>query len=144
MSNAYSALKQKHQAEVNSFPIAFAFSNEQFKKGMESLGLKEKDTDKVLSIGGGGFIRKTDAAAFTAMFKQHEKEMQAAIDSDPTGEGFIYDMFLYELGNHEYGYTYDLEPTLEALNLTYDEVQASAKLSHGLKLARKDALQEGA
>lgn len=138
MANAYLILKKKHQDEVENFPMAFAFSNKQFDEAMEKLGLAATDTDKVYSIGGGGYIRKTDSESLSEMLGRHTKEMQDAIDSDTTGDGFIYEMFNYELGNHEYGYTWDVEPTLDALGLTLDEVNASAKLKHGLKKARKE------
>lgn len=136
MANTYTILKQKHQTEVDNFPIGFAFSDKQFEEAMEKLGLKVTDTDKVLSIGGGGFIRKTDSEAFGNMFERHEKEMKEAIEADTTGEGFILGMFDYELANHEYCITWELDDTLRALDLTIDEVKASPALSHGLKLAR--------
>lgn len=142
MSNKYLELKNKMQKEVDSFPMVFAFSNEQFKESMEKLGLNKDDTDKIFSIGGGGFIRKTDSEAFGEMFDRHEKEMQAEIDKDETGEGFIKDMFYYELCNHEYSYTRDTESTLDALDLTWTEIKASEKLSHGLQLAKELALED--
>jgi hypothetical protein len=137
MANTYLTLKQKHQAEVDAFPMAFAFSDKQFEEAMAKLELKAKDTDKVLSIGGGGIIRKTDREAFHYMFAKNEIAKKEAIDGDLTGDGFIFDMFSYELANHEYGYTWDVEPTLEALGLTMDEVKADKKLLHGLTKARK-------
>jgi hypothetical protein len=94
MKNAYLALKRKHQEEVNNFPMMFAFSNKQFAEGMAKLGLTENDTDKIYSIGGGGYIRKTDSEALSEMFDRHNKEMKNAIDSDLTGEGFIFDMLI--------------------------------------------------
>jgi hypothetical protein len=133
--NKYRELKQRHQTEVNNFPIKFAFTNEQFEKGMQELGLAPTDTDKVYSISGGGFIRKTDAQAFGDMFKRHGAEMQKEIDADTTGENFIKDMFTYELGNHEYGYTGDLSDTLDSLDLTMDKINNSPNLLKGLQLA---------
>ena len=81
------------------------------------------DIDKILSIGSGVYIRKTDSAAFTEMMARHAAEHQQAIDGDITGDGYIYQMFAYELANHEYGYTYDLDDTLEAAGVTLEEVQ---------------------
>lgn len=134
---SYLILKRKHEVEVNAFPMVFAFSNKQFAEGMAKLGLQVTDTDEVFSIGGGGFIRRTDTREFNEMFERHEKEMKEAIDADLTGEGFILDMFDYELGNHEYCITWDVEPTLDALGFTIEEVEADAKLLHGLNKARK-------
>lgn len=137
MPNAYLALKQKHQEEVNKFPVAFAFSRSQFAEAMAKLGLEEYETNKVYGIGSGGYIRRTDSAALHEMFGRHTDEMQAAIDGDLTGDGFIFDMFSYQLANHEYGYTWDVEPTLDALGLTLQEVNASFNLKRGLNKARK-------
>lgn len=137
MANAYSTLKQKQQQEVDNFPFMFAFSDKQFEEGMAKLGLEASDTDKIYSIGGGGYVRKTDSQAMGEMFGRHAREMQEAIDADPTGDGFIFEMFDYELGNHEYVITWDVDPTLDALGLTIEEVNASEKLKHGLQKAKK-------
>lgn len=141
MKNTYLVLKQKHQNEVNDFPMVFAFGNAQFKEAMKELGLTENDTDKIYSIGGGGFIRKTDSEAFNEMFDRHNKEMKEAIEGDTTGDGFVFDMFTYELANHEYGYTRELDSTLDALGLTMDEIKANDKLVHGLKRACKEIIE---
>ena len=137
MSNLYKELKNKHQQEVNNFPFMFAFDNKQFAEGMKKLGLTENDTDKIYSIGSGGYIRKTDSKALDEMTSKHEKEMQEAINNDITGDGFIYDMFVYELNNHEYGYTCETYDTLQALNLTIEEINSNANLLHGFNKAKK-------
>ena len=140
MKNKYDEIKEKHQKIVNDFPFMFAFSNEQFKTGMEKLGLKETDTDKIISIGGGGFIRKTDLDAYNKMWDTIRKEEKELIDADKTCDGYIKDMFVSELENHEYGYTYELDDTLDALELTYEQVMSSPTLKNGLELARKEVL----
>lgn len=58
--------------------------------------------------------------------------MKDAIADDETGEGFIFEMFLYELDNHEYGYTGETEGALDALGYTADEVLENPKLKRGL------------
>lgn len=135
--NAYLELKRKHEQERNEFPFMFAFDDKQFKEGMEKLGLTEADTDKIYSIGAGGYIRKEDSKVLSEMVERHKKEMQDAINADENGHGFIFDMFDYELANHEYCITWDIEPTLDALGLTNDEVMANEKMKHALELARK-------
>lgn len=135
--NQYNVLRTRQQKEIDAFPFMFAFSQKQFDEGMIRLGLKPTDTDKIYSIGGGGYIRKTDSAAMHEMLDRHAAEMQAAIDADETGEGFVKDMFLYELDNHEFSYTYDMEPALDALGLTMEQVANDRKLSNGLYLARR-------
>ena len=136
--NKYAELKNKIQKEVDEFPMGFAFSNEQFEKMKEELGVKEDS--ELLSIGAGGFIRKTDREAFNELFNNKAKRIDEAIAEDKTGEGFIKDMFLYELANHEYCITYDLEDTLYALDLTYDEVMNDERFLRGLTLAKNEYL----
>lgn len=141
MSNAYRELREAQQAEFNKFPLGAAFSNEQFKEMMAKWGLKEKDTDKILSLGAGAFIRKADKEAYLEMNRKHTRKLNEAIAADKTGEGFIYEMFSYELANHEYGYTGDLEDTLDALGYTSDEINADERLLAGLNKAAKEVME---
>lgn len=97
--NTYKQLKDKHQKEMNAFPLGAAFSNSQFADMMQKWGLTVDDADKICSIGAGCFIRKTDKEAFFNMLKRFKDETNAAIAADTTGDGFIYDMFYYELAN---------------------------------------------
>ena len=69
-----------------------------------------------------------------------KKERDEAIAADKTGDGYIYEMFLCELRNHEYGYTYELDDTLEALGLTYEEIEKDKRLLHGLEKAQSRCL----
>lgn len=62
--NSYDQLRARQQKEVDDFPMAFAFNDKQFAEGMRKLGLDPSETCQVLSIGAGGFIRKTDEDAF--------------------------------------------------------------------------------
>ena len=135
-ANQYQALKEQQQQEVNAFPFFFAFSEEQFSRGMRSFGLLPDELDKIYKLGStGGFFRRTDADRLHEMLDRHEVEMQAAVDGDASGDGFIYEMFLYELANHEYTYTNDLTDTLYALDLTAEEINADKRLQHGLRKA---------
>ena len=138
MTNKYYELKQRQQKEVDDFPMMFAFSNSQFDEGMKKLGFEPTEIDKIYSIGAGGYIRKTDSMAFNSMFDKFDEEMKKAIEEDPTGENFIYEMFLYELNNHEYGYTYELDDTLQALDLTREKINKDERLVNGLSKAIKE------
>jgi len=136
--NTYKQLKNKHQKEFSDFPILFAFSNEQFENGMKELGLNSNDTDKIYGLNGtGGYYRRSDADTLHNMFDRHEREMKEAIEADTTGEGFIFDMFDYELANHEYGYTGSITDTLDALGLTIKDINNNPLLVKGLEKARK-------
>jgi hypothetical protein len=134
----YLEMKARHQKEVEAFPMAFAFNNEQFKEGMEKLGFDVKDTQKVLSIGGGGFIRRSDSDAYSAMFERINAEETEARKNDD----YLFQMFAYELSNHEYCYTWDLTDTLRSLGLTLEEVRANAQMNNALCRAIDEARQE--
>jgi len=136
--NAYVEMKNRHQQEVNAFPFFFAFSDKQFEEGMAKFGLSPKDTDKIYSFGRtGGFYLRTDAPRLREMMDRHDKEMDEAIAADPTGEGFILEMFNEELADHEYVVSCDVSSTLDALGLEPEDIEKDQRLQHGLKLAKK-------
>lgn len=138
--NKYMEMRHRHQAEVNAFPMHFCFGEEQVRKKFEELGLdREKDLDKIVVIKGtGGFVLKKDAPALKEMLDRHSREMEEAIAGDKSGDGFIYEMFLYELNNHEYGYTYDASDTLRSLGLTLKQIEANPAMKHGWEKAKKE------
>jgi len=131
----YVQMKNRHQREFDDLPIFFAFSNEQFKKGMEKLGLTENDTHLIFKINGGGFYKKTDSHLLQSYLGRTNLEMKQAISEDTSGEGFIYQMFNYELSNYEYVVTGELEDTLDATGFTYEEIQNNPALKNGLDKA---------
>ena len=134
--NEYAELRQRQQAEFNALPLGFAFSRKQFDEMMGGWGLDtEKDLDKILRVPGGGYVQKKDADLLHQTTERHDKEIEAAIAEDKTGEGFIYEMFLYELDNHEYGYTSDTEDSLDALGYTAEEVLGDPRLKRGIEKA---------
>ena len=133
--NRYAALRERQQEEFNALPLGFAFSQKQFNSMMMEWGLDpEKDVDKIYRIPG-GYVQKKDVDLLHQTMERHDAEMAAAIEGDQTGEGFIYEMFLYELDNHEYGYTMDTEDTLDALGYTAAQVLGDPRLKRGLEKA---------
>ncbi|MBQ7788853.1 MAG: hypothetical protein IJ398_04270 [Clostridia bacterium] len=133
----YQQLVDKQQKEVNEFPLGAAYNKKQFEEMMAKWNLKPTDTDQITTIMNGVFIRKSDIPAYIELVNKLHNETQEAIKNDETGEGFVYQMFAYELDNHEYSVTYDLEETLDALGYTIEDIQNDRKLSHGLKKALK-------
>ena len=79
MSETYADMRAMHQEEFNAFRLGAAFSNEQFDEMMKKWGLRPDDTDKILSIGYGSFIRKSDREAFHEMVNRQAKEMDEAM-----------------------------------------------------------------
>lgn len=134
--NKYVEMKQRQQQEFNALPLGFAFNVKQFNEMMEQRGLDpEKDTEKIYRIPGGGYVQKKDHALLHETLDRHNAELQAAIAEDTTGDNFIYQMFLSELADHEYGYTREVEETLDELGYTWEQVQADNRLLHALKKA---------
>ena len=116
-NETYAAAVARHQKESNAFEgVFFAFSNDQFYKGLQTVGLNRATyPGKIQSLcGTGGFILKSRAPVLSSMFKRHEAETNQARKS----EKFLFESLIYELENHEYGYTYDATEALEALGLT--------------------------
>lgn len=135
--NEYRKLKERQQKEYNALPKFFAFSEEDFEKGMKELGLSPTDTDKIYTTKVGAYFRKEDYPLFLETMQHFHDELQKAISEDETGDNFIYQMFYTELVNHEYTFTEDTEDALTALNLTYEQVQADSRLKHGFHKAMK-------
>lgn len=71
------------------------------------------------------------------MLDRHQKEREDAIQSDQSGNGFIFSMFSYVLESQEFAYTYDIEDTLNFLGYTIEEVLNSKALLNGLNKALK-------
>ena len=134
MGNTYLELKGKHERLLNDFPIGFAFNNKQFEEAKIKLGVK--NNDELLSLSNGGFIRKSDSKAFDILFDGYNKETEEALKNDE----YLYQGFLYELGNHEYCITYDPESTFDCFGLTAEEVNSDKRLLTIFNKARNDYL----
>lgn len=113
----YKQTKNLIQQNFNNFPIKWAFNDSQLKQVLIDLGVTStKELYKVMS---GGLIRKTDSDAFKSMLAENDKIRTDFLNSNY--ENF-FDAILYELHNHEYSYTYEIEPALNALGLDMDEL----------------------
>ena len=139
--NAYIEMQNRQQNEFNAFPAMFAFNEKQFAEGMAKLGLNPEDTDKIFRGIGGMYYRKTDAPELHAMMERFDREKAEAVASDTTGEGFIFQMFLTELENHEYSYTGDPTDAVAAAGYSLNEIFEDEKLAHGLSLAMEKAMR---
>lgn len=114
----YLEMKNKHQDRIDALPLQFAFNKQQFEEGMRNLGLSPDETDKVCSIPAGGFIRKTDVKMVMDTFMETSREMASALAND---DDFCIEALIYEMGNHEYGYTMDPDDTLASLSLSLED-----------------------
>ena len=83
-------------------------------------------------IGGRALSAKQDKPALLELFDRFPGEQREAMLADVDGTGFAYEMFLTELGNHEFAVTGDLEETLSACGLSEQEVVENPGLGQPL------------
>ena len=110
-------MKNRHSKEFGEFDgIFFAFNNDQFKEGLEKIGHKE--SEKVVSIGAGGYIRKDRLDAFKALFARQKKERSERLKNEKA----LLESLVYELANHEYVITHDPQDAVEAIGYTMETI----------------------
>ena len=132
--NLYIEYTNKIQDDITKFPMQFAFSDEQLEEGLKELGIKKSEA---LSIGSGGFIRKSDKEKYIAMIERHNQMREELMKN----EKFVYQMFRYELANHEFCITMDYRDTLDSVGLTMNEVNKNKMLKKQLIKARNDYMK---
>lgn len=139
--NTYTQLKESQQREVNSYLekyAFFAFNEEQFANGLQKLGIEKDQKGVLVSLGGtGGYILKERAKGFKELMDRLDSEKKAAL-TDPE---FAYNMFYTELANHEYGWTGDAWETLDALGITWKDLEKAPLLREALERAEKDVMR---
>ena len=119
MRQAYLDLQEKHRQEINNFPIAYAFSNEQLREALEKLGAKSKD-ECVTVFGHGDIVKRENAKPFLDMLKRHTKETQEAMKDKEFAEA----AFRYEMDNHEYAINWDGDDdVLACFGMKYEDLR---------------------
>jgi hypothetical protein len=132
--NLYLKHKEKVEKKINDFPMVWAFNEEQLNEGLNKLNATKKD---VCSLPHGGIIRKTDKELYLKMWE----DINAEEDELKKNPAYVYQMFKYELSNHEYIITYDLEDTLNACGISEDDLNANEMFKTQLEKAEKDYLK---
>lgn len=140
----YKEMNDRHQNEVNVLPLAFAFSEKQYRDKLAEWQItpEEAKAGAIIGIGNGGFIKASDRELVVSTFERIAEERQAAIEADQDGTGFIYQMFRTELNNREFSYTQDTDETLTALGITDDDLNNNPALKAGL-IAAIDKINTG-
>lgn len=114
---------EAHNKLCTDCRVFWAFSNEQFKEGIAKANLAEGE--KVVDIGYGGYIPKSEVERFIQGQKEIEKAFKIAMQDHEARIAHI----TYELYNHEANWSHDIESTLDALgnDFTREEVMAVYK-----------------
>ena len=134
----YQELKARHEKELNSLPLGFAFSGEQFEEMKLKLGVKENN--ELYRIGNtGGFYRKVDSALIHGTFKRHEEERQKAIFTESgINADYVQSMFYYEMCNHEFAINGDGQfEVLGACGMTEEQLNSNPELKQAWDAAKK-------
>lgn len=141
----YAELKKKHQAEINAFPLGFAFGDKQFEEMMSKWGLDAKndeDLKKIAYLGvGGGYIRRSDIPAWKELTERLDRELKEFLKN----ENRFVEALVNQLHNHEYGYSRswdDVEYALEALGIDPEEVNKDEHLKKKVQKAIKKCVAE--
>lgn len=134
----YEEMKARHQKLIDSLPLKFAFSDAQFERAMNELGLTKDDTDKVVGIGAGGFCLPETAEKLENYCKQFHEEKTKAFKNDD----FLRSAFEYELANHEYIITCELDETLRALDISEEDYYKNDRYKRIMKEAIKNYAED--
>ncbi|MGW7813855.1 DUF7659 family protein [Staphylococcus xylosus] len=135
MGNSYVQFNEGKQEIINNFDIIFSFDNKELNKILEKLGL---NSEEVVSIGMNGFIRKSDVRAFNEMVDSIKTEHIKNMKNDD----YVYEMFKYEMGNHEYIITFDDEEILSVCGIDEHLFIADERLKEIYIKARNHYLNE--
>ena len=131
----YKDIKGRQEQKVNNFPCMWAFSNSQFEEGMRKLGVASED--ELISIGGGGYIAKSNKADFVNLINHLSDELMETMLSN---KDFAKVVFYYELMNHEAFYAYDdmTYELVEMCGFTKEEYDNNEMLKNAYSEAFKD------
>lgn len=122
----YQGIKNRHQAEVNAFPLGAAFSNQQLAEMMQKFGLPNDKTGyaQIVSLGCGCYIKKSDVPAWNDLCKRHKEEMKAFRKNKKE----LIEALRYEFANHECQFIRNDEGVCSAVGLNWEEVQKDAEM----------------
>lgn len=126
----YLDLRREHEEELNKFPIAYAFNEEQLAQALEKLGATKEEC--VTVFGHGDIVKREDAKRFIEMLERHTEEVKEKLKDDVE---FAEAAFLYEMDNHEYAINLSAdEDVLDCFCINWDFIR-----KYGLQMAYDSA-----
>lgn len=110
--------EEKRSEILTNNGVFFAFNTEQFNEGKAKLTLQ--DSDKIVSIGLGGYMPKANVDKFLKETEDLNAEFRKYIVDNDLKDSEI----LHHLSNHECFYTGDLQDAIDAADgiYSYEEV----------------------
>lgn len=117
-AQTYLKLQEKQRKDLEEFPIAYAFNEEQLQQALEKLGATKEECVTLWNCG--DIMKKTDVPAFKEMMKRHREEIYELLKNEQDAE----EAFLYEMDNHEYAINWSGdEDVLSCFNLTEEKLR---------------------
>jgi hypothetical protein len=127
----YLEMKRRHEEEMNDFPIAYAFNDEQLQQALEKLGVASTK-ECVTVFGHGDIVKRENAKPLVDMLARHTNEIRDKLKEDVE---FAEAAFLYEMDNHEYAINWSAdEDVLECFCIDWDFIR-----KYGLQMAYDSA-----
>lgn len=117
----YREFKEMKQKEFNALPTMFAFNKSQLDEQLEKI---KANRNEIVSLGCGMFMRKADLYKLEAFNGKYEAMKNQLMENDE----FLLDAFLYELRNHEYIITREVDDALSVFDLTVDDVMKDDRM----------------
>ena len=141
----YYTFKERNKKEMDEFIdqyVFFAFSNEQFEKGLEKLNQRHPDLnitmdnyqDKLYSWIGGGFVMKGVKKLEKQMWRRMHKHERKFLSKFKN----LVNALEYEMGNHECSYTGEYTNCLPPLGFSYQDLKKNKRLRKAFIIARNN------
>lgn len=133
----YYDFKEKNNKVFHNFisrNVFFAFSQEQFKEGLEKFNIKEEEAkDKLYRYVGGGYILKSAVEEEKQILKRQHRLQNKYLNNFKN----LVNALEYEMNNHECGYTGNYSEGLYALGFSRKDLENNKRLRKAYVIARK-------
>ena len=133
----YYEFKEKNNKAFHDFiskNVFFAFSDKQFKEGLEKFNIKENEVaDKLYRYVGGGFMLKSAAQEEKQILKRQHRIQNKYFNNYKN----LVDALEYEMNNHECGYTGSYAEGLYALGYSWKDLEKNKRLRKAYIEAKK-------
>lgn len=132
----YAKFIERQREELNNFPIAYAFNQQQLDEALEKLGVTDL-YDCVTVFNHGDIVKRDDAPKLIELMRRHTQEMADAMKDKEFAEA----AFLYEMDNHEYAINWDGDDdVLNCFGLDFEKLRELG-LEDAYRRARKQHMK---
>ena len=133
-TKTYTQFKNNNFKEYDKFiskNVFFAFSENQFKKGLDRLGVSE---NAICCLNNGGYMLKSASNQRKQIIKKYYKNQRKYLSNFKN----LLSALMYEMKNHECFYTGDLMEGVEALGFKEKDLYKNKKLQKAYNICVKN------